>query len=202
MKRLAWALPVLVLACEQKTSTPPAASAAPSAEPVATASAPRAEKRAVPPQADYSKLAKEGAAAPPFEATAHNGQEVSLDKLRGKNVVLYFYPKDDTPGCTIEAKGFRDSHADLQKADTVVVGVSTDNNASHAAFAKKYELPFLLLPDDDETIARAYGVPVTGGYARRVTFLINKEGKIAKVFPRVDPRGHAEDVIKIVASMR
>ena len=114
---------------------------------------------------------------------------------------LYFYPKDDTPGCTVQAEGLRDDWPALEKAKAVVLGVSTDDNESHRAFADKYNLPFLLLPDPDQRIARAFGVPLKNGRAKRVTFVIDKQGKIAKVFPKVDPATHADDVQRVLAML-
>lgn len=142
-----------------------------------------------------------GAPAPPVEATAHSGDKVSLEKLKGKPVIVYFYPKDDTPGCTIEAQQIRDSYEDLSKTGAVVLGVSSDSNESHSEFAKKYSLPFQLLPDSDNAIAKAFGVPVRGGKASRVTFLIDKHGKIAKVFPKVNPDGHAKELLEALKAL-
>src|SRR5437763_13360264 len=132
-------------------------------------------------------VVEEGQPAPDFELTSDSGERVSLAALRGKPVVLYFYPKDDTPGCTKEACEFRDAYEKFREAGAVVLGVSTQNNASHADFASKYHLPFQLIPDDDNAITRAYGVPLRLGLARRVTFLVDRQGKIAKVFPDVNP---------------
>lgn len=174
------------VACSKEEAKPidqPAAVAAPSSE------------------AKGPALLGVGSAAPSITTTAHNGQKVSLEELRGKPVVVYFYPKDDTPGCTIEAKGLRDDWKDLQAAQAVVLGVSTDDNTSHKAFAEKYELPFLLLPDEDQKIAKAFGVPVKGGYASRVTFVIDKAGKIAKVFPQVNPEKHSAEVLEALKSL-
>src|SRR5690606_36001590 len=120
---------------------------------------------------------------------AHSGEVIQLSKMRGKKVVIYFYPKDDTPGCTIEAQELRDQHTALEGADTVVLGVSADDNESHAAFARKHDLPFALLPDPDHEIARAYGVPVRLGVTKRVTFVIDREGVVAKTFDDVNPNG-------------
>jgi peroxiredoxin Q/BCP len=170
---------------------------APAPDPGSSGAAPGATA----PAAAAGGLAPVGSPAPGFAATSHDGRSVSLDGLRGKAVVLYFYPKDDTPGCTAEAEGFRDRHGDFEKAQAVVVGVSTDGNESHGAFAKKYGLPFVLLPDPDQKIARAYGVPVRLGYAKRVTFVIDRQGKIARVFGDVKPRGHAEEVLRALAEI-
>ena len=136
-----------------------------------------------------------GAPAPDFSAVAHDGQKVELSKLKGKYVVLYFYPKDDTTGCTKEACDFRDNWATLQKKGVAVYGVSTQDNASHKAFAQKYSLPFPLLPDDRGEIAAKYKVPVVNGLARRITYLIGKDGKIQHVWPNVNPVGHAGEIL-------
>jgi peroxiredoxin Q/BCP len=136
-----------------------------------------------------------GAAAPDFSTVAHDGQKVELSKLKGKYVVLYFYPKDDTTGCTKEACDFRDNWTVLQKKGVAVFGVSTQDNTSHKAFAAKYSLPFPLLPDDKGEIAAKYKVPVVSGYARRITYLIGKDGKIAHVWPSVNPVGHAGEIL-------
>jgi peroxiredoxin Q/BCP len=142
-----------------------------------------------------TRLLAVGAVAPSFSAMAHDGHKVTLADLKGRYVVLYFYPKDDTPGCTKEACEFRDSWAKLQKSGVAVFGVSTQDNASHAAFAEKYHLPFPLLPDEKGEIAAAYGVPIVDGKARRVTYLIAKDGRIKHVWPDVVPVGHAADIL-------
>jgi thioredoxin-dependent peroxiredoxin len=143
-------------------------------------------------------LVTEGSMAPAIETTAHNGERVSLVAMRGKPVVLYFYPKDDTPGCTKEACSIRDAWHRFQAAGAVVLGVSTDDSKSHVAFAEKYHLPFLLLPDTDKKIAAAYGVPIRLGTAKRTTFVIDREGRIAKVFPEVNPAGHADEILAVL----
>lgn len=148
-----------------------------------------------------SGLAVEGSEAPDFEAVAHSGQRVKLSELRGKNVVLYFYPKDDTPGCTIEAREIRDEWPRFQQANTVVLGVSADDNESHVRFAEKHGLPFLLLPDPEHEIAEAYGVPVRLGVTKRVTFVIDATGRVAKTFDDVNPNGHAGEIMKAVTDL-
>ena len=167
-----------------------AAGLALAAEPVpaAPASAPTAP-------APAPELLPVGAPAPTFTTVAHDGQKVDLAKLKGKDVVLYFYPKDDTPGCTKEACDFRDSWTKLQKAGVVVFGVSTQDNTSHKAFAEKYKLPFPLLPDDKGEIAAKYKVPVVDGKARRITYLIGKDGKVKHVWPKVTPVGHSAEIL-------
>jgi peroxiredoxin Q/BCP len=149
-----------------------------------------------------SGLAQEGSPAPPIEVTAHTGEHVSLAALRGKPVVVYFYPKDDTPGCTKEACEFRDAWDKIQASGAVILGVSTQDATSHVAFADKYKLPFLLLPDPDGSIAKAYGVPLRMGMAKRVTFVIDSQGKIAKVFPDVNPTGHAAEIMAVLSTIR
>ena len=146
-------------------------------------------------------MLSKGDPAPSVGGTAHTGEQFRFDQLQGKPAVVYFYPKDDTPGCTVEAHGIRDAWDEFTKAGVTVVGVSTDDNESHAAFAAKHHLPFALLPDPDGEMARAFGVPMTAGFAGRVTFVIDREGKIAKVFPDVDPSGHAEEILEAVRAL-
>jgi peroxiredoxin Q/BCP len=145
---------------------------------------------------------KAGDAAPDFEAVSDSGEAVKLGDLRGKRVVLYFYPKDNTPGCTKEACSFRDANDELADAGAVVLGVSGDSATSHEKFAGEFKLPFSLLVDKDHTIARAYGAwGLKKNYGReyegiiRSTFLIGPDGKVAKVWPRVKPADHGEEVL-------
>jgi peroxiredoxin Q/BCP len=140
-----------------------------------------------------------GTPAPDFAVTTHDGRRIVLSEQRGRWVALYFYPKDDTPGCTKEACGFRDAAQPLGEAGVVVLGVSEQDAASHAAFAEKYHLPFPLLPDERGVLAAAYHVPVTLGFAKRVTYLVGKDGRIARVWPSVTPTGHAEEILAAVA---
>ena len=147
-------------------------------------------------------MPKEGSVAPNFAAKDANGETVRLKDLRGQKVVLYFYPKDDTPGCTKEACSFRDAFADFKKRDIKVLGVSIDSEASHKKFAAKYKLPFTLLADPDHSIADAYGVYGEKKFmgrtylgVKRVTFLIDEKGKVKKVFEKVKPEEHARDVL-------
>lgn len=139
-----------------------------------------------------------GAVAPAFEATAHDGSTVSLASLRGRPVVLYFYPKDDTAGCTVEAQGFRDTFADFAAAGATIVGVSTDGLASHREFAARHHLPFLLIADTDGRLAKSYGVGSTLGFTHRITFVIAPDGKVAATFDDVDPDAHAPEVLAAV----
>ncbi len=146
-------------------------------------------------------LPKVGDKAPDFKSVNQNGEAVSLSALKGQAVVLYFYPKDSTPGCTVEACEFRDGYAKLKKK-AVLFGVSPDSAKSHAKFIEKFELPFDLIVDEDKAIAKAYGVWVKKSmYGReymgvaRTTFVIGKDGKIAQVFEKVTPKGHADQVL-------
>jgi peroxiredoxin Q/BCP len=148
-------------------------------------------------------MLKEGTAAPNFTAKNANGETVKLKDLRGRKVVLYFYPKDDTPGCTKEACAFRDEFSDFKKSGIEVLGVSPDGEASHQKFAAKYKLPFTLLADPDHSIADTYGVWGEKKFmgrtymgVKRMTFLIDEKGKIKKVFEKVKPEEHAREVLE------
>jgi peroxiredoxin Q/BCP len=143
-----------------------------------------------------------GSKAPDFQLPDHTGKTVSLSQLAGKNVVLYFYPKDDTPGCTREACNFRDEHSALTKAGAVVLGVSPDGATSHQKFATKYSLPFPLLSDTEHKVADAYGVwGEKSLYGRkfigltRATFLIDAQGQVKQVWPKVKVDGHVAQVL-------
>jgi peroxiredoxin Q/BCP len=147
-------------------------------------------------------MAREGAAAPAFTTTDTNGNKVSLKNLRGQKVVLYFYPKDDTPGCTKEACSFRDEFSQFKKRGIEVFGISPDNEASHKKFTAKYKLPFTLLTDADHAIADAYGTYGEKKFmgrtymgVKRTTFLIDEKGKIKKIFEKVKPEEHAREVL-------
>ena len=135
-----------------------------------------------------------GTVAPSFTTKDDEGKTVSLSDFKGKVVVLYFYPKDDTPGCTKEAQSFRDNYQDYQDQDMVVLGVSMDDEASHKMFKEKYGLPFQLLADTDSSICKAYDVD-GGGYAKRVTYIIDAEGKISYVDEQVKTDTHAKDIL-------
>ena len=146
---------------------------------------------------------KEGQKAPEFNLPASNGQDVSLKSLRGKKVVLYFYPKDDTPGCTVEACGFRDGIKKIEKTNAVVLGVSPDDGKSHNKFIEKFKLPFLLLSDTDKKVCEAYGVWVEKSmYGKtymgvaRTTFIIDENGNIEKVYEKVKPDVHTDEVLQ------
>src|SRR5580693_10188314 len=145
---------------------------------------------------------KEGDKAPAFTAPTNGGGRISLSDYKGKNVILYFYPKDDTPGCTKEACAFRDHWDDFKKKGAVVLGVSTDNVKKHDKFVEKFKLPFTLLADEDKKIVEAYGVWGEKSFmgrkymgTHRVTFLIGPDGRIKKIWPQVKPDEHAAEVL-------
>lgn len=145
---------------------------------------------------------KPGDKAPGFTALANGGEEISLSQFKGKQVVLYFYPRDNTPGCTKEACGFRDHHAGIRRKGAVVLGISKDSVASHDKFVEKFELPFHLIADTETRIAQAYGVWGEKTFMgrkfmgmHRVTFLIGKDGRIKQVWPVVKPDRHADEVL-------
>ena len=147
-----------------------------------------------------------GEPAPAFTLRASSGETVRLADLRGRRVVLYFYPKDDTPGCTKEACDFRDRLPSFAKANAVVLGVSRDDEASHQRFAKKFDLPFPLLSDPDGAVCKAYGVwQQKSMYGRtywgieRTTVVIDEQGRIAAVYPKVRVDGHADAVLQALA---
>ncbi len=142
-----------------------------------------------------------GAALPAATAAAHTGETLRFAELRGKPVVVYFYPKDDTPGCTVEAQEIRDLWQEIGKTGAVVVGVSTDDDASHRAFADKHALPFLLLPDTDHRLAAAFGVPLNNGRARRVSFVFGRDGRLVRVFPSVKPQGHGRELLQALQAL-
>ncbi len=146
---------------------------------------------------------KVGAQAPDFKLMTDAGQEVSLSSYRGKKVVLYFYPRDDTPGCTVEACSFRDGFADIAAKGAVILGVSADSVDSHQAFKKKFNLNFPLLADTDKEVVAKYGVwKEKSMYGKtfmgieRTTFIIDEKGKIAKIFPKVSVKEHLNEVLE------
>ncbi len=152
-------------------------------------------------------MVEEGKPAPDFELATDSGDTVKLSDLRGKPVVLYFYPKDDTPGCTRQACDIRDGWAAFQRAGAVVLGVSPDKEASHAKFKAKYDLPFTLLADTDHTVSEAYGVWGEKSFAgrkymgvERSTFVIGADGDVVKVMRKVDPKTHSDDVLAVLAA--
>jgi peroxiredoxin Q/BCP len=136
-----------------------------------------------------------GAPVPALKKVAHDGTEIDLTSLQGKPMLVYFYPKDDTPGCTKEACAFRDVWSRYEEAGVRLVGVSADSNESHREFAEEHKLPFPLIADEDLAWASAFGVDTTLGMTNRDSFLIGADGKVAKVYRGVDPGVHADEVL-------
>jgi peroxiredoxin Q/BCP len=152
-------------------------------------------------------VVEEGKEAPDFTLTSDGGKPVTLSELRGKPVVLYFYPKDDTPGCTTQACGLRDVYHELEDAGAVVLGVSPDSERSHVKFREKYDLPFTLLADSDHAVAELYGVWGEKKYmgrtylgVQRTTFVIDAGGTVKRVLENVKPATHADDVLAALAA--
>ena len=148
-------------------------------------------------------MLKTGDIAPDFELLDQEGKSHKLSDYLGKKVILYFYPKDDTPGCTKEACSFRDNFAEYRKHGIIILGVSKDSEKSHSRFAEKYSLPFTLLSDNETTVAQAYGVwglkKMMGREyygMNRVTYVIDEEGKVLQVYKKVKPEQHAEEILK------
>ncbi len=185
----------------------PAKKAAP-AKAAKPAKAPKATKAAAATTAKESKLLNVGAKAPAFSLKNTEGKTVKLSDLKGKKVVLYFYPKDMTPGCTVEACGFRDDYAQLKKRGVEVIGVSGDDQKSHQKFTEKYSLPFTLLSDPTHEMMEKYGAwGEKSLYGRkfmgvlRITYIIDEEGRIAHAFGKVKTDTHSKDVISAIDSM-
>jgi len=162
----------------------------------ATPATPAVSSLSVTPNGDVTV----GKAPPDFTTKASNGQAVHLTELKGKPVVVYFYPKDETPGCTKEACSFRDSFDKLSKKGVVLIGVSADTDESHRAFADHQKLPFLLVSDPNGELAKAYGVPFKDGYSGRQTFVIGADGNVKKIYRKVDVTVHAQEVGKDVGA--
>jgi peroxiredoxin Q/BCP len=178
MRSLALALAPLVLACGREPA-PPASATPSSAAPTAAAAAAPGEVAV-------------GKAAPDFAAKAHDGADLKLSALKGKPVVVYFYPKDETPGCTKEACAFRDAWKELSAKGVVLVGVSADSLESHREFAKNHKLPFHLISDADGGLSRAFGVPSFG----RQTFVVGADGNVKKIYRSVDVTTHAAEILR------
>ncbi len=154
-----------------------------------------------------SKL-EEGKLAPDFSLPSTDGEPLRLSDLKGKSVVLYFYPKDDTPGCTKEACDFRDSIKTIQKQDAIVLGVSADSLGSHEKFQKKFKLPFPLLSDENKEVLKQYGVWKEKSFMgksymgiERTTVVIDKKGNVQRVFPKVKVDGHCQEVLETLKSL-
>ncbi len=139
-----------------------------------------------------------GASAPDLTATTRDGTPLRLSAVRGHAAVVYFYPKDETPGCTHEACAFRDAFGKYEARHVTIFGVSRDSEESHRAFRENHTLPFPLVADEEGEVARAYGVSSTLGMAARVSFLIGADGRVARVWPNVDPGVHADQLLRAV----
>lgn len=144
---------------------------------------------------------KVGDKAPDFELKSDDGRIIKLSDYKDKTVVLFFYPKDETPGCTKEVCAFRDVYADFRAADIEVFGISIDDVASHQAFKQKQNLNFTLLSDETKEVCKKYGVLGAMGFAQRVTFLIGKGGVIKKIFREVQPESHAREVLEVAKTI-
>jgi len=154
------------------------------------------------------KLLEVGTKAPSFKGVDQNGKKIALSDYKGKKIVLYFYPKDNTPGCTKEACAFRDGYDEFNKSGVEVIGVSIDGEQSHRSFIEKYRLPFTLIADTDKKIVEEYGVwGEKSLYGKkymgvnRVTYLIDESGRIAAVFPKVKPERHAEEILDLLKKL-
>jgi peroxiredoxin Q/BCP len=187
-------LALICVACATPSSTAatPATSAAAASTPEPAASAPVAAASAAPSADEPDE--RVGKAAPDFTSKAQDGTSVHLAAFKGKRVVVYFYPKDETPGCTKEACSFRDAWQDIAKTGAVLIGISADSSDSHKDFVAHYKLPFLLLSDPDGKIGQSYGVPFAGHHQRQ-TFVIGPDGNVLKVYRKVDVTVHASQVL-------
>ncbi len=195
-----FAASLLLLAhCGRPDAAAPSNAAArpstPSAAPAAAAAAIRVDSPA------RQELIENGAPAPRFRAVAHNGAVIESNGARSRPLVVYFYPRDETPGCTVEAESFRDAAQEFAQARVDVVGVSTDNAASHSAFASRHNLGFPLVSDPEGALAAAFGVRVRAGFAQRITFIISPAGIVKYVFSDVTPSGHAAQVLTIARAL-
>jgi peroxiredoxin Q/BCP len=188
MFSLAFSLTLALAACND-AAAPPAASPPP---PPPGATSPSATSTTA---GDPGAATPAVASVPPdFSATASDGTPVHLAALKGKPVVVYFYPKDETPGCTAEACSFRDAWTSLSAKGVVLIGISADSDESHRGFAANHKLPFLLVSDTSGAIAAKFGVPVRGGYTARQSFVIGADGKVKKVYRTVDVGTHAAEI--------
>jgi thioredoxin-dependent peroxiredoxin len=154
-------------------------------------------------------MIKIGNKAPDFSAKDQLGKTIKLSDLEGNNIIIYFYPKDDTPGCTIEACEFRDAFPLFEKSRATVIGISADDERSHKRFTDKYSLPFQLLVDADKSISKRYGVWKKKSFMgrkylgiERTTFIINRKGKVVHIFNKVNPKGHAKEVNEIIKKLK
>jgi peroxiredoxin Q/BCP len=147
------------------------------------------------------RLLAPGMNAPDFEASDASGAALRLSQVKGRFAVVYFYPKDETPGCTKEACAFRDSFERFQAAGVAIFAVSRDSTASHRNFREHHHLPFAMAADESGSVQQSYGVPSRFGLASRVTFLVGRDGKVARVYPEVNPALHADEVLAAVKQL-
>lgn len=193
---------VMGLGCSRSSAPPPPAPVVVSNVPVAAPAPTPAAALTVSSPARTAMIAA-GEAAPSFRATTHDGRAVESDGgARSRVLVLYFYPRDETPGCTREACSFRDAFSAYDEAEADIVGVSTDPADAHRGFAQHHRLPFGLIADTDGRLAGAFGVPVSSGYTARTTVVIGRDGHVARVFPDVRVDGHSEEVLAAVRAAR
>jgi peroxiredoxin Q/BCP len=179
---------LLVAACAKEQSTTTTGATPSSTAPSAVASASAAPTTAAPAEV------AEGKPTPAFSVTASDGTKIDSAAMKGKPIVLYFYPKDETPGCTAEACSFRDAWEKLAKSGVVMVGVSTDTDQSHTAFAAHHKLPFHLVSDPDGKLAKTFGVPVNGTFMSRQTIVIGADGNVKRIYRTVDVTKHAAEI--------
>lgn len=182
-----------------RTNTAPTAPTTPTANPTANPTATPGTLRVD--DAARTALIAEGTPAPHFHAVASNGTVIDSHGVRARPLVVYFFPRDETPGCTVEAEGFRDMAQQYTAAGIDVMGVSTDDTASHQGFATQHNLPFSLVSDPDGRLAASFGVAVRMGFAQRITIVINKMGNVVKVYPSVSPSGHAAEVLALARTI-
>ncbi|MBX3206747.1 MAG: peroxiredoxin [Labilithrix sp.] len=189
---------VVLLGCNRETAPPPPATTATgsSAQPAESAKPATTAK----PATEAAEVLVVGSAAPDFSVKAHDGTAIQPSALKGRPIVLYFYPRDETPGCTKEACAFRDAWKDFEPTKVVLVGISTDTNESHKKFAENRKLPFHLVSDADGSIAGAYGVPNNAGFLARHTIVIGADGNVKKIYRSVDVSKHAAEVLADVKS--
>jgi peroxiredoxin Q/BCP len=190
---------VLALAagCEKEAQGPAPSTAQPA---TVTSGAPAAPAAANASPASAGELAV-GSPAPAFDLKGHTGAPLRLASLKGRPVVLYFYPKDETPGCTTEACAFRDGFAELTKRGVVLIGVSADTDESHRNFATSHKLPFQLVSDAKGDLSKAYGVPFNNGFISRHTIVIGPDGNIKKLYRTVNVANHAAEILRDVEGM-
>ena len=185
---------IAVSACNSPSSPSPGATSSGAAASTATATATAKTTATAGNTAAPDDSAYIGKPAPDFTATAYDGKPVHLAALKGKPVVIYFYPKDETPGCTAEACSFRDAWADLAKTNVTLIGVSMDNAESHKEFVDHWKLPFVLITDADGSIAKSFGVPVKNIISRQ-TIVIGADGNVKKIYRSVDVQTHAAQIL-------